>query len=106
MPERGFLGKFERRLLAGVRDFDAKRLRGVCQAHVIAVESPEIFPEAEGTRQVKGVERAELDRVQVGGHVEDPAIERQECDRAQRDAGASPSQVAVAPRGASSLHDQ
>jgi hypothetical protein len=48
---------------AGLRDLDVERLCGVCQAHVVAVEAFEVISEAEGARQVKGVQRSKLDGV-------------------------------------------
>ncbi len=59
---------------AGVRDLDANRRRGVSQAYVVAIEALEVISKAHGARQVKGVERAKLDRVQLGSRVEGPRV--------------------------------
>ncbi len=91
---------------AGLRDLDAKSLRGACQAGVIAVEALEVLTEAKDGRQVKGIQRAKLSRVQVSGRFEDPVIERQERNRGQAGPGASGGQLAIAPRSTSSLHDE
>lgn len=49
-PER------RRRILLGLRDLDAKSLRGVPEASVVAVQTPEILAQAHDGYQVQGVE--------------------------------------------------
>jgi hypothetical protein len=93
-------------LSAGLRDLDTKSLRCTRQAIVITVEAPEVLTEAEDGRQVKSIQRAKLDRIQVSGRFEDHAIEREERDSDQTGPSPSDGQLAVTPCRTYPLHNE
>jgi hypothetical protein len=89
-----------------LRNLDAESLRCACQAIVITVEALEVLTEAQDRRQVKGIQRAKLGRIQVSGGFEDPVIEREERDSGQTDPSSSGGQFAVTPCRTPSLHNE
>ena len=87
----------QKQISAGSRNLYANGLRCARQAIVITVEAPELVTEAEDSRQVEGIQRAKLDRIQTSGRFEDHAIERDERDSGQTSPRSSGGQLAVTP---------